>query len=80
VTTDRDPALVAFGEKVRAARERAGKRSGEFAAEMQVSRHTLQNIEAGRTRASNVIYWRIADALDLRLELELSNVLREVTS
>lgn len=64
-----------FGQKVRAARERAGKRLVEFAAELDVSRWTLQNIESGRAPASNVIYWRVANAL----ELDPTPVLREAS-
>lgn len=63
--TDRDPVLVHFGSEVRAARERAGKRQGEFAAEMEISRQHLTNVETGRRRARPAIYWRIANALDL---------------
>lgn len=72
----RDPALVAFGQQVREARERTGKRSGEFARELEISRHRLQDIESGRTPASNVMYWKIANALDL----DPTPVLRDVAS
>ena len=71
----RDPALVAFGRQVRDARIRAGKRSGQFAAEVEVSRHSLQNIEAGRRPVSDVLYWRIANALGL----DPTSVLRGVS-
>lgn len=73
--TVRDPALVEFGQKVREARERAGKRLMEFAAELGVSRHTLQNIESGRAPTSNVVYWRVANAL----ELDPTPVLRDAS-
>lgn len=64
-STDRDPALVRFGSEVRSARERAGKRQGEFAAEINISRQHLTNVEIGRRRARPAIYWRIANALDI---------------
>lgn len=64
-STDRDPALVRFGSEVREARERAGKRQGEFAAEIGISRQHLTNVETGRRRAAPAIYWRIANALGL---------------
>lgn len=64
-SADRDPVLVRFGSEVRAARERAGKRQGEFAAEIEISRQHLTNVETGRRRARAAIYWRIANALDL---------------
>ena len=71
--TPRDPALVRFGAEVRAARERTGKRQEDFAAEMDVTRKTISNVETGRARASNLLYWRIANAL----ELDASSVVRE---
>lgn len=57
--------LVAFGEAVRVARERSGKRVGEFSREAGISRHTLRKVESGRGAVSNYIYWRIANALEL---------------
>lgn len=64
-TPPRDPDQVRFGAQVKAARERAGKRQEDFAAEMDVTRRTISNIETGRERASNLLYWKIANALDL---------------
>ena len=64
-TAARDPELVAFGRKVRAARERTGKRIVDLVPEVDVSYWTLQRVETGRLRASNAVYWRIAKALDL---------------
>ena len=61
----RDPDLVAFGQTVREARERAGKLAVPFSRELGISRQHYTNIEAGLTRASNAVYWRIANALDL---------------
>ena len=74
-TEAKDPALAAFGQQVRKARIRAGKRVVEFAAEIEVSRWTLQDVESGRAQASDVVYWRIANAL----ELDPTPVLREVS-
>ena len=71
--TDRDPALVRFGASVRAARERGGKRQQDFAEEIGVTRRTISNIETGRERASNLMYWKVANALDL----DASDVVRE---
>ena len=72
-STDRDPVLVRFGASVRAARERAGKRQQDFAEEIGVTRRTISNIETGRERASNLLYWKVANAL----ELDASDVVRE---
>jgi transcriptional regulator with XRE-family HTH domain len=69
----RDHALVHFGTEVRAARVRAGKRQGEFASEVDISRKHLANVEFGRPCVSDAIYWRIANALDL----DASEVVRE---
>lgn len=64
-----DPAVLAdFGSAVRAARERAGKRQFEFAAQMGISPSHLSNIEAGRKSASLAIYWRIANSLGIDAE------------
>lgn len=71
--TDKDPALVRFGAAVRAARERGGKRQQDFAEEIGVTRRTISNIETGRERASNLMYWKVANALDL----DASDVVRE---
>lgn len=71
--TDKDPALVRFGASVRAARERAGKRQQDFAEEIGVTRRTISSIETGRERASNLMYWKVANAL----ELDASDVVRE---
>ena len=60
-----DPALAAFGQKVREAREKAGKGVQEFAEGVEISRFHLWAIEAGRERASNAVYWRLANALDI---------------
>lgn len=65
--------LVRFGGEVRAARERAGKRQEDFAGEMGVTRRTISNIETGNERASNLLYWKVANALDL----DASGVVRE---
>lgn len=70
---DRDPALVNFGGSVRAARERAGKRQQDFAEEIGVTRRTISIIETGRGRASNLLYWKVANAL----ALDASDVVRE---
>lgn len=64
-TTPKDPALIEFGSAARAAREKAGKRLVEFAGEVDVSEYHLRAIETGRDRASNAVYWRIANALEL---------------
>lgn len=72
----RDQALVSFGAEVRAARERAGKRQEDFAGEMGVTRRTMSNIETGNERASNLLYWKVANALDL----DASSVVREQAS
>lgn len=69
----RDSALVQFGSAVRAARVKAGKRQGEFAGEVGISRKHLANIEFGRDCVSDPIYWRVANAL----ELDASAVVRE---
>jgi len=63
--SDKDQALVEFGSAARTAREKAGKRLNEFAAEIEISEYHLRSIETGRDRASNIVYWKIADALDL---------------
>jgi len=72
----RDPALIHFGSAARTAREKAGKRLVEFAAEIDISEYHLRSIETGRDRASNIVYWKIADALDL----DPTPVLRKVAS
>jgi len=72
----RDPALVAFGQKVREARERAGRKQGDFAAEVGITRQHLTNVETARYRASNVVLWRIANAL----EIDASDVVQDVAS
>ena len=71
--TERDPALVRFGATVRAARERTGQRQQDFAEVIGVTRRTISNIETGRERASNLLYWKVANAL----ELDASDVIRE---
>jgi len=68
-----DPALAAFGQKVREARERAGKGVQEFADEIGISRFHIWAIESGRERASNAVYWRLAKALDI----DVTEVLRD---
>ena len=73
-TAAKDPELVAFGQTVREARERAGFKAVQFAREVGLSRQHYTNIEAGLTRASNAVYWRIANAL----ELDPKPVLRDV--
>lgn len=60
-----DPALVQFGLEVKTARVRAGKKAGEFANEVGISRTYYHAIEAGSAHASDEYYWRIANALDL---------------
>jgi transcriptional regulator with XRE-family HTH domain len=72
----RDPALIEFGSKARTAREKAGKRLVDFATEIEISEYHLRSIETGRDRASNAVYWRIADAL----ELDPNPVLRKAAS
>jgi transcriptional regulator with XRE-family HTH domain len=69
----KDATLVHFGSEVRLRRERAGKRRVELADELGISFRHLQRIEIGESRASNAVYWRIADAL----ELDPSAVVRE---
>jgi transcriptional regulator with XRE-family HTH domain len=72
----RDPALIAFGSAARTAREKAGRRLVDFAAEIEISEYHLRSIETGRDRASNIVYWKIADAL----ELDPTPVLRKAAS
>jgi transcriptional regulator with XRE-family HTH domain len=59
----RDPVLTKFGVTVRGARERTGKRLVELATELEISEYHLRAIETGRDRASNAVYWRLANAL-----------------
>lgn len=71
--TAKDPALVQFGSEMRQRRERAGKRSVDLAAELDISDRHCGRIERGEVRASNAVYWRIAEALDI----DPSNVIRD---
>lgn len=70
-----DPVLVAFGRQVRTARERSGRRIVDVIEDLEISRSHYDSIEAGRVRASNVMYWRIADYL----KIDPTPVLREAS-
>lgn len=71
--TAKDPALVQFGSEMRQCRERAGKRGVDLAEEIDISNRHLGRIERGEVRASNAVYWRIAQVLNI----DPSNVIRE---
>jgi transcriptional regulator with XRE-family HTH domain len=65
ITSPNPADLTAYGAAIRMARERAGKRQGEFANEIEISGTHLSNIEAGRRRPSPAVFWRIANALNI---------------
>ena len=64
-STDEDVKRARFGAAVKLAREANDLGPAEFAKQMGITPRWLNNIEAGRTPASNRLYLRIAKALDM---------------
>jgi len=63
---DSDALYKAIGKKIRDARERASKKlsQAKLAKQLDVSRASIVNIEAGRQRPPLDVIWKIAEALD----------------
>lgn len=63
-----EPKLLLRGELVRAARERAGLTQAQLAQRVQRTEFHIANIEAGRSRARQLVIHRIAKELGVSVE------------
>jgi len=63
-----DEDLAIIGTTIKKLRGEQGRRVGDFAADVGISRRHLSYIEHGHGRASVAIYGRIAQALDVPLD------------
>ena len=67
MTDDKNPLLIALGERVRALRAMRGLTRKTLAASAQVSERHLANLESGQGNASVLILDQVAQALDCSL-------------
>jgi len=74
-STDRDLDLVRFGAAVKLGRQGRDLSPEEFAAQVGITPRHLNNVESGRTKASNRLYLRIAKAL----QIDASAVLKDAS-
>lgn len=74
-SADKDRDLVHFGAAVKLARQGRDLSPEEFAAQVGITPRHLNNVESGRTSASNRLYLRIARAL----QIDASAVLKDAS-
>ncbi len=68
VDDERDPRLVAIGERVRQQRRAIGLTQETLASRAELSKSHLSEIESGVTGAAGLIYLRLADALEMPIQ------------